>query len=412
MRKRRAARFFWFIVFIFALFLYFFFQGYYPDIRLGFRRIFSESGSQSASGASDLIRSFGIINVKTVPADSILTLGSGSYSNNDKRMSDYGYYTMQIARIGYITNTMEFLLDREKPFFIEKVTLLPRPSYQKLSGVVDLYQVANHEYIIRTASGLLWSGALSSGRVSYSGSLEQIGGSYFRSWTGVLRWDSGKFQKANLVISNFVFTCEQIEWQYDIFSCPKSESLLTEWGKYMTGILDIRDHLISRSWSVTQIVGGTLAKSWNLSGSVDLSGVALIDGEYYMIDSGILTPQAPTLERLSIPLDSIQHVSTLWEETLFMWRKDWVSHLIVRHSGDPIDRMGDIILPSNLDYTDIEFHSQDGNIMIETLWGLLFLYRGSRELVWIIDGKILSYSTVWAAYEKDGILWWAEWTQT
>lgn len=181
MRKRRAARFFWLIVFIFALFLYFFFQGYYPDVRLGFHRIFSESGSEDSSGVSDLIRSFGIINVKTVPADSILTLGSGSYSNNDKRMSDYGKYTMQISRIGYLTNTMEFLLDREKPFFIEKVTLLPRPSYTKLSGILDLYQITNDEYITRTASGLLWSGALSSGRANYSGSLSQIGGRYFRS---------------------------------------------------------------------------------------------------------------------------------------------------------------------------------------------------------------------------------------
>ena len=79
----------------------------------------------------------------------------------------------------------------------------------------------------------------------------------------------------------------------------------------MTGILDIRDHLIARSGSVLQIAGGALGKSWNLSGSVDLSRVALIDGEYYTSKYGILTPHTSSLEKLSIHLSSIQHVSTL-----------------------------------------------------------------------------------------------------
>ena len=86
----------------------------------------------------------------------------------------------------------------------------------------------------------------------------------------------------------------------------------------MTGILNIRNHLIARSGSVTQIVAGALGKSWNLSGSIDLSRVALIDGEYYTNSSGTFTPHVSTLEKLSIPLDSIQYTSTLGEETLLM----------------------------------------------------------------------------------------------
>ena len=95
-------------------------------------RIFSESGSESGSGSSDLIRSFGIINVKTTPIDATILLGSGAYGNNEKKMSDYGDYTMQVARLEYLTNTMQFRIDREKPFFIEKVSLLPVPTYKTL----------------------------------------------------------------------------------------------------------------------------------------------------------------------------------------------------------------------------------------------------------------------------------------
>jgi cell shape-determining protein MreC len=41
-RKRRAARVFWCIVFAFALFLFFFFQGYYPSPRTFMSVFFSE----------------------------------------------------------------------------------------------------------------------------------------------------------------------------------------------------------------------------------------------------------------------------------------------------------------------------------------------------------------------------------
>lgn len=96
-RKRKSARIFWLIVFVCSLFLYFFFQGYYPDVRVGLQKIFSESGSENHSN-SDLIRSFGIINVRTLPLDANITLGENSYGNNEKRMSDYGDYMMHIEK--------------------------------------------------------------------------------------------------------------------------------------------------------------------------------------------------------------------------------------------------------------------------------------------------------------------------
>lgn len=99
LEKRRAARIFWLVVFVCSLFLYFFFQGYYPDVRVGLRHIFSESGSENNSGSSDLIRSFGIINVRTTPTDATMLLSSGAYGNNEKRMSDYGDYDMSIEKL-------------------------------------------------------------------------------------------------------------------------------------------------------------------------------------------------------------------------------------------------------------------------------------------------------------------------
>jgi hypothetical protein len=166
--KRRGARLFWCIVFIASMFLYFFFQGYYPDVRLGLKRILSESGTTTHSGVSDLIRSFGIINIAIIPTDATITLGSGAYSTNEKRMSDYGSYHMDIARSGYLPNQIDFVIDRDKPYLIEKIYLLPTPKYQKIPDIKDVYQVNNDTYIIKSASGLIWSGSTASGRLSYS----------------------------------------------------------------------------------------------------------------------------------------------------------------------------------------------------------------------------------------------------
>ncbi len=98
LRKRRAARIFWLIVFICALFLYFFFQGYYPDVRVGLRRIFMENTDTNFTGSQDIMRSFGIINVRTTQIDANIVLEGGYYGNNEKRMSDYGKYTMSISK--------------------------------------------------------------------------------------------------------------------------------------------------------------------------------------------------------------------------------------------------------------------------------------------------------------------------
>jgi len=179
MRKRQSARIFWLIVFVCSLFLYFFFQGYYPDVRVGMRRIFMEPGNGNFTGSTDIMRSFGIINVRSSQLDASITLGSGSYANNEKRMSDYGNYTMDIQKPGYIPNHLEFTIDREKPYFIEKVSLFPNPEYKKINGITEIYPMKEGAPLIKTASGIIFSGSINPQNIVHTGSLRYIGDTYF-----------------------------------------------------------------------------------------------------------------------------------------------------------------------------------------------------------------------------------------
>ena len=74
----------------------------------------------------------------------------------------------------------------------------------------------------------MWSGSTASGRLSYGGMLDQIGGMHFKTATGVLRWATSGFMTADSYIEDYVGTCPRVEWVSDLFYCPSVGSILTE----------------------------------------------------------------------------------------------------------------------------------------------------------------------------------------
>ena len=131
-RKRKSARIFWFLVFSFTIFLYFFFQGFYPDVRVGLRQIFRNSEQDLSGSGNELIKSFGIINISVKnPVDATILVSSGAFSSNEKRIVKYGNYQANITRENYIQDTFEFSIDKEMPYYISSINLLPRPRYTK-----------------------------------------------------------------------------------------------------------------------------------------------------------------------------------------------------------------------------------------------------------------------------------------
>jgi cbb3-type cytochrome oxidase subunit 1 len=72
-RKKRAAKVFWLLVFSFAIFLYFFFQGYYPSFDFSLRSYFS-SGELQEIDREDLVKSFGVVNIRVEPRDARIQL--------------------------------------------------------------------------------------------------------------------------------------------------------------------------------------------------------------------------------------------------------------------------------------------------------------------------------------------------
>jgi len=75
------------------------------------------------------------VNVSALPLDSQIIFESGSYSNDEKKMVPYGKYSMQISHDGYLPVSIEFPIEKNSDFFIEKMQLLPLITYKKWGGI-------------------------------------------------------------------------------------------------------------------------------------------------------------------------------------------------------------------------------------------------------------------------------------
>ncbi len=123
---------------------------------------------------------------------------------------------------------LPFEIDREKPFLIEKLSLLPTPRYTLLDTASGHLALGKNSYLIQTYSGYTYSGSSSRSRISYTGSLTSIGDGYLMSNTGILIWGKNKLERVSTEIDNFVSTCPRMRYDDGIFICPATESILTK----------------------------------------------------------------------------------------------------------------------------------------------------------------------------------------
>lgn len=82
-RKRWERRVYWIAVFALSTFLYLFFQGYYPYVKFNADKI--EKRPQ-------VVRAFGIVNVRTVPAPEHIWIWNGGMQAKEIQNDDKGFF--------------------------------------------------------------------------------------------------------------------------------------------------------------------------------------------------------------------------------------------------------------------------------------------------------------------------------
>jgi hypothetical protein len=415
-KKRKAARIFWFLVFFFATFLYFFFQGYYPDVRLGLKRILSESGTTS-TGNTDLIKSFGIINISVKsPADATIFLSSGSYINNEKRMTSYGTYSASVSRWWYVTDVFDFVIDRETPYYISQITLLRDPQYRELGtgSIENIAKISDTLWIESNGSGHIMRDATFSGTVgTLSGRYTHIGEWHFLSGSYIYTHNSEDTNWERKIWSGsiaFLRDCEEgIRIKSGVIFCEENKTLLTQKWKTLTGILSVENNYIKKSDSI--LIGDAFTKMSLTGAELESPGFLEKDGNWYSQSGWTLVALKSNINKKLIlpiitPLDTIEYMDWIDGELILIGKKSDKKYL-VRMNTEGVSR--EPIAFPDIELRDIRIVKNNGNLFIKTRTAIVFLYNDSRDIKWLIDGEILAFSELGAIYRKDWVLWHADW---
>ena len=193
----------------------------------------------------ELIKSFGIINISVHPGDATISLGSGTYTNNEKKMTNYGTYSLLITREGYLPSGSQFTIDRETPYYIDLLTLLPVPTYSPYgSGIAHIANIGNNDWIAHQGSGMVLLDKYFSGSSQIASSrLTHIGEGYFLSGKTLQTYSKEKElweKKTWNGSASFITQCSAtVSIIYGRIYCKDDMTLLTEKGLIFTGVTSV-----------------------------------------------------------------------------------------------------------------------------------------------------------------------------
>lgn len=411
--KRIAARIFWLVVFVFAGFLYFFFQGYYPSIDFRLTNI-TGSGNVSGEERGVSIRSFGIVNVKASPLSSILTLNNNSYGNDEKKMVDYGDYTLNISGEAYLPSNLHFSINREKSYYIDSINLVRRPTYARYQKHIDqISKIDTDTWIARSEPNiLLFEKDFSAGVLIASWSITPIGEWRFLSGNTIVSYDlltHAWVREASEEWESFSEKCSSVAVKNTFLFCREEGKALSTEGKIFTGILDIRKEYIRTSLGIIPFENERPKKLISFSGiTVDSDTQFIsIENRWYFTRSGSLITLTGERSRIITPLDSIRHIEWIGTNLLVFGQKWPDTFLTFLDTNNPL-KTRTIPFP-DIPLEELRIWESQGNLFIKTKRALLLVYRGSDETHWMVDGEILALWEDFAIYKKDDELWETSW---
>ena len=291
-RKRNAYAIFWGVVFLFAVLLYMFFQGYYFSVQVGFERLIHGGSSQvtTSTGANDaVLKSFGIISMRVDPTPATMTVNGLPYQNGDKRIYDYGAYTMDIQNPGYLPIAIKIELSRLNPFYLNTVRLLEVPRETRFPETLRSIETLNGFAIAETFSGSFlyitapYSGSGTPLGTSASGgilssSLKNLGEGYFTGSGKIWSLDTtGKLIPTTLFSQESTKNtlCPEVKMIRGDMYCSKTGVFLT--GKYKDlkeKIIEANPEFIRTESSIIRLGGTFFNSSTPITNSVSFSGAS------------------------------------------------------------------------------------------------------------------------------------------
>ena len=140
--RKNKDRVFWLVVAIMTVFLYFFFQGFYPN----YERFLDRTDASKQA----FLKPFGIIDVHVFPSPDTILINNESYNNNSKTIFDLGEYIVSIDKKGYLPLTFLLDINRKNPFYTNVVNLFALPEYTRLPIDFKKLSLYNDSFVLHT----------------------------------------------------------------------------------------------------------------------------------------------------------------------------------------------------------------------------------------------------------------------
>lgn len=418
-RKRRQRRIFWIVVWLLASFLYLFFQGYYPYVRIDLGQFFE---SQEEPAKPQVVRAFGIINVRTSPApDRIVvsspTIGEKNIPNDDKGFFDFGTYSVKVEKEGYVPVSLEVALDKANSFSISALELFRNPEPAEFPIPVEWAEsLGGGKLLVREKAGT--GGISASGSVyrvldsklstvsSFRTDARHIGGGYFEKKGAVLAYDetsgltpvrpkTGSGIVASAVCENAVLVGSDIR-------CPKTGlSFAPHETSLADRFLGSAGRAVYTEQETLRVENGrvlSVEKVLTLTGSEPGNAVKIAK-KTYRLAGGKLSGTAKDAAGFdTAPLSSVASVEEFGAESLILGyandavENDTAAFVLVDERGNRyFAKIGKARL------SDVRIENFHGAYLVSDGSGVFLYYKGSKELTKLADGKLL-------ALVADGIL--------
>lgn len=212
-----------------------------------------------------------------------MLLNSGSYTNNEKKMVNYGDYALQFSRRDYLPTQIHFSIGKEKPYLIEDIFLLPEPQYQEYvsgSNLEDFTKISESKWLATASGSIYLLGESFSGTERImSGSFHHIGDGYFLSGNTLVRYDEQEqtwSPVSHIKWAALARRCDSPTVTHGLISCQETREAITPSGHTLTGVVQIDDTAVQTDEALY-----FYEKDQTLSRPISLSGVALSTGDHF-----------------------------------------------------------------------------------------------------------------------------------
>jgi hypothetical protein len=426
MRKRAGRRVFWLAVLGLTVFLYLFFQGYYPYVRVDFANFFNERPI-TAPEKPQVVRAFGIINVRTSPVADRISIRQANgtervVTNDDKVFSDFGNYSVRIEKTGYVPLSLDVILDKANSFSINVFNLLKTPTATGFSIPVDRADTLDSGGIlVREKLSAASTDSALGGRVYrlLGADLSVVPGSAFR--TDARPIGGGYFEKAGLILS--------FDPQTKALAPVKAMALTGSVTDPCFGAVDegtyafcpqngihvplqsagIRERFLGfggvaviTEKTVSHVENGRLLSVENVgsgSGSLAAASVRIAGNTYVLSGATVRTVAGIDTAFSSGMLDSVASVSEFGSEAVLLgYSGSSAAFVLIDERGNRY--FGKI---SDAKPGEIRVDNYRGAYVFVTPTSAYAYYKGSTEPIELVrNAKILGFWNGTALFEKDG----------